>query len=233
MRAYPVRSSTVLSDGTQQAIHDLSQLLLTSMYHLQGLLKTNLKSDQKNQAEDLEESLHRAVSLLRELRDKTNPFSANRQCSINAVIERVARAFARQLEEKEIEVELQLCRDLPLVCGDSGQFERVFANLVLNAIQALEPQKERRSLQLKTDFERTRRLIRVTVADSGPGIPVEILPRIFEPFFTTKAQGTGLGLAICRAIVFDHKGWIEAANRLSGGASFEIYLSVPTNSLIW
>jgi two-component system sensor histidine kinase KdpD len=67
----------------------------------------------------------------------------------------------------------------------------------------------------------------VEVADRGPGIPPDILPRVFEKFFRGPgAGGTGLGLAICRAVVEAHGGTIEAANREGGGAAFRFRLPV-------
>jgi two-component system sensor histidine kinase HupT/HoxJ len=75
-----------------------------------------------------------------------------------------------------------------------------------------------------TDAARERTV--VTIEDSGPGIPAEVLPRIFDPFFTTKevGQGTGLGLAITYGIIHEHGGTIVASNTTSGGASFRIDL---------
>ena len=71
-----------------------------------------------------------------------------------------------------------------------------------------------------------RRGIEIQIADNGPGIPAEALPRLFEPFFTTKevGQGTGLGLAIAYGIVQEHEGRLSAANGADGGAVFTIEL---------
>jgi signal transduction histidine kinase len=95
-------------------------------------------------------------------------------------------------------------------------------NLVLNAIDAVEPGG---SVQVHYEGpadEAGRNQFQLIVMDDGPGIPVEILDRIFNPFFTTRETGTGLGLSIVHRIVEAHEGTIVAANREGGGARFEI-----------
>jgi signal transduction histidine kinase len=75
-------------------------------------------------------------------------------------------------------------------------------------------------------IENGRHFVRLTVADDGPGIPVDVLPRLFNSFVTTKSsgKGTGMGLRICRRIVEEMDGRLAAANRPQGGAEFEILL---------
>jgi signal transduction histidine kinase len=64
----------------------------------------------------------------------------------------------------------------------------------------------------------------ISIADSGPGIPVDQLRKIFDPFFSTKEQGMGIGLSIAKSIVHAHKGRIWAENQSEGGAVFRISL---------
>jgi two-component system nitrogen regulation sensor histidine kinase GlnL len=71
-------------------------------------------------------------------------------------------------------------------------------------------------------------MIEVTVSDTGPGIPAEVIDRIFSPFFTTKPQGSGLGLAIVRKIVDAHDGRIDVGARPGGGTVFRVTLPVRT-----
>jgi signal transduction histidine kinase len=68
--------------------------------------------------------------------------------------------------------------------------------------------------------------VSVEVADSGPGIPAEILERVFDPFFTTKQRGSGLGLAICSGIAEAHGARLHAANAPGGGAVFTVELPI-------
>ncbi|MBF0333337.1 MAG: PAS domain-containing sensor histidine kinase, partial [Alphaproteobacteria bacterium] len=103
--------------------------------------------------------------------------------------------------------------------GHSGQIHQVMVNLVRNALDAAAAAARP---EIRIRAERLPGLLRVTVADNGPGIAPDDISRVFDPFFTTKAvgQGTGLGLWISYGIVKEHGGAIEAANRPEGGAAF-------------
>jgi signal transduction histidine kinase len=96
----------------------------------------------------------------------------------------------------------------------------VLVNLLLNALDGM-PQGGVLSVSLEAPAGRD---VRLTVSDTGVGIPAEILPRLFTPFTTTKSNGTGLGLSISRRIVEEHGGRISASNRPEGGACFAITL---------
>jgi signal transduction histidine kinase len=70
-------------------------------------------------------------------------------------------------------------------------------------------------------------LQRISIADNGPGIPADVLPKLFHPFFTTKAKGTGLGLAVVQKIIVQHGGQVGVRNRPEGGAEFTVTLPLP------
>ncbi len=123
--------------------------------------------------------------------------------------------------------------DLPEVRCYSGQLSQVFMNLIGNAIDALEMEREERPDLDKTPTVTLRsrviddEWISIAVADNGPGIPPEIQGRIFEDFFTTKpvGKGTGMGLAISYQIVTEkHGGQFELRSRVGEGTEFEIRL---------
>jgi len=106
--------------------------------------------------------------------------------------------------------------------------QQALLNIVINAEQVLAGVPGPRRLELRTRAIR-RRAVEIRIADSGPGIAADALPRLFEPFFTTKevGQGTGLGLAIAYGVVQEHKGRLSATNRADGGAVFT--LELPSN----
>ena len=141
---------------------------------------------------------------------------------VDDVIERALSLMHEQLRLRAIEVELDLSPDELVVLGNPIQLEQVFINLLTNARDALAEAPERK-IRIASQLERDE--IQIVVADSGPGIPVQIQSRIFDPFFTTKevGAGTGLGLSITYSIVKEHGGEITLAPT-SKGAQFEIVL---------
>lgn len=124
-------------------------------------------------------------------------------------------------ESSSAAIDTELAGDLGPVLGDATQLRQIIHNLLRNAEDALEGRDDARIVI------RTARGLRhawLTIADNGPGFPVELLPRIFEPYVTTKARGTGLGLPIVKKIVEEHQGSIEISNAPEGGARIVIRL---------
>ena len=143
---------------------------------------------------------------------------------LNATIEAALEIVAYGLRTADIEVVRELDPDLPMVWGDGDQLHQVFANLFVNAQQALQGIAGPRWLRVTTSHDARR--VSVEVADNGPGIPAEIAPRIFDPFFTTKPRGvgTGIGLSVCHGIVGAHDGEIRLVSQPGGGARFVVRL---------
>lgn len=125
---------------------------------------------------------------------------------------------------------------LPLIRADRHQLTQVFANLIINAYQALEGRGavriEAREAQtaeegaLVPDTQHAVPSVVVDVSDSGPGIPADRVEKIFQPFFTTKPQGSGLGLAVVRKIVDAHEGRIDLAAGDGSGTRFRVTLPI-------
>lgn len=130
--------------------------------------------------------------------------------------------------------QIELTTDFPATScefdHDPTQIKQVILNLLLNALDALQPQghlrvsvRERFTDPSGSDSRKLAGIL-IDVVDNGPGIPPESLEKIFEPFATTKESGTGLGLAICRRIVEAHDGSITVTNVAGTGAAFSIWL---------
>ena len=120
-----------------------------------------------------------------------------------------------------VAVEVDLSEDLPLVRADARRLSQVLLNVLLNAADAMGGRGRIRVLARAARGE-----VELTVADEGPGIPAEDLPRIFDPFFTTKSpgQGTGLGLSVCHALMEAFGGSISAEAGEPRGAVFRLML---------
>jgi len=141
--------------------------------------------------------------------------------SVNEVIEETLTLCARQMELKRIKIERSFSDGLPLVSGDFQQLMQVFLNLLTNARDAM---AESGTITVST--RRSGPWVEVSIADTGAGIPEEILGRIFDPFFTTKpvGKGTGLGLSVCLGIINKHNGTISAHSAPGQGTVFTVRL---------
>jgi signal transduction histidine kinase len=106
---------------------------------------------------------------------------------------------------------------------DPDKITRVFFNVIKNAIDAMP-----NGGTLTIDCKRVGSSIEMTFADTGMGVPKEMLPRIFSPLFTTKAQGMGFGLAICKRIVEAHGGTITVETVEGKGTTFKVTLPAET-----
>jgi signal transduction histidine kinase len=125
--------------------------------------------------------------------------------------------------------------DLPPVEGHYDALSRAFANLILNALDAVQPlgsEGRAANVTVKARLRQEDRAVEIRVLDNGPGIPTSELERIWEPDFTTKSRGTGLGLALVRQTIHAHGGAVWARNRREGGAEFQVVLPLhlPTST---
>ena len=122
--------------------------------------------------------------------------------------------------------------DLPNLDADQLQLRQVFANLLVNALEALGGTGHIWITASYTEVDRSPEppdyagYVTVEVADDGPGVPIDVSDQLFSPFFTTKPSGSGLGLAIVRKIINAHDGRIEVTPRAGGGTKFGVRLPV-------
>jgi signal transduction histidine kinase len=142
--------------------------------------------------------------------------------------ENINDIISGELEEVEfpagVHKKLNLDKTLPEIEIDVDQLNRVFINIVQNALDAMPDGGE---LSVKTFLQKPWFV--VSFADSGAGISPEDISKIFKPGFTTKKHGSGLGLAICESIVGLHNGKIEVKSQLGQGTQIIIYLPYLSN----
>ncbi len=122
---------------------------------------------------------------------------------------------------KYVTLDRQVADRLPRVNGDSAQIEQLFRNLVVNAVHAMARQSGA-TLSVILRSAPGSGAVEAVIADTGPGIPPDALPRLFEPFYTTKAEGTGLGLPIVKSIAERHGAELRVDSVPGTGTRFTI-----------
>jgi signal transduction histidine kinase len=171
----------------------------------------------------MRKGLMRIRNIVHNLADFAHLDEAERkEVDVNASLTSVVQILQHDLSEKDLRLDADF-QPLPTLWGQPSKLNQVFLNLLVNAIQACQPQG---TISLRTRAEDG--WVVVEIEDNGVGIAVADLPHIFEPFFTTKpvGEGTGLGLAVSYGIVRDHGGLIAASSELGKGSTFCVRLPV-------
>lgn len=147
--------------------------------------------------------------------------------AVDSLVQDVIAIVRTDADTRGISLQQALSPGLPMVSGDRVQLSQVLLNLILNAMDAVtgQPPERRRIVvaAIRTDDGQ----IEIQVADSGPGMPEDVVRRIFEPFYTTKPAGMGMGLAISRTIAEAHGGSLSVVTGHEEGAMFRLRLPVP------
>jgi hypothetical protein len=153
-----------------------------------------------------------------------------RRLSAAELLAATAELVAYESRKRRIQVSVEAAPSLPAVLGDRSQLMQVLVNLATNAIEAMGPEGQ---LVLRAGLEGAGPgdgMVRIEVADTGPGIAPETLARIWDAFYTTKAEGTGLGLSIVRGLVGEQPGAaITVESHVDRGTTFTI--SMPAAPL--
>ena len=173
---------------------------------------------------DAGKGLERMATIVRDLLDFSRTAAGSvGPMSIREILTEAAQAMAPAAEKGGVEVAVACDPELPTL--RSGSLYHVVLNLVKNAVEATPSGGEVRvAARAENDA------LVIEVADTGPGIPAEVLPRLFEPFYSLKAigKGTGLGLVISKDLVEKQGGTLTAANRPEGGAAFTVRIPFAT-----
>jgi PAS domain S-box-containing protein len=146
--------------------------------------------------------------------------------AVNEVVSAALDITTYAVTTSSIEVALDLADDIPPILADADQLHQVLLNLIINAQQCLQDRAGARRIRVESSYDAAADVVRLRVADNGPGIPLHLRARIFEPFFTTKPTGvgTGVGLAVSLGIVEAHGGTLTVDCPAEGGAVFTVTL---------
>ncbi|MEO8678182.1 MAG: PAS domain S-box protein [Vicinamibacterales bacterium] len=233
LRAQRMESIGTLAGGIA---HDLNNALAPILMSIE-LLQGNLGDDERGEIlATIETSAKRGAAMVKQVLSFARGMEGRRvEVRLQPLIREVSR-MARDTFPKNILIEERVSSDLWGLEADPTQLNQVLVNLGVNARDAM-PSGGRitvtaENIVLDEEYAamnieaRAGRYVKIDVADTGAGIPKNIIDRIFEPFFTTKAtgQGTGLGLATSLAIVKSHGGFIRVSSEPGVGTRFTLYL---------
>jgi PAS domain S-box-containing protein len=237
-RGQALQSLAVLAGGVA---HDFNNLLSGIVGNAEFALRRVPRSAPLELTQSIEE-IREFATEASQLSRQMLAYAGRRSLAVGAVDVNVEVREALRLLHSTVEAQavlrLQLADSLPNVKADRLQLRQIVTNLVINALEAMAP--ERGTLTIGTaieeldeeDFARMRApdgltsgsFVVIWVQDTGPGIPEECLDRIFEPFFSTKAPGRGMGLAASVGIVRSHRGWLDVSSALGKGTIFRVLL---------
>jgi two-component system cell cycle sensor histidine kinase/response regulator CckA len=219
--------------------HDFNNILTVILGHSTLLLATKpTESSDHKPLQTIAAAAERASKLIRQLLTFSRKQAAQMSAmDIGSTLTAIADMLPRVLPEN-IAVSIDAAPGLPQINADAGMIEQMLMNLAVNARDAM-PEGGRLTLsaevlEVSPVFAQSNRDARpgrflcLRVADTGCGMPPEVLSHIFEPFFTTKpvGKGTGLGLATVYGIAQQHQGWVEVQSQPNQGTTFRIF--IPT-----
>ena len=194
------------------------------------MIRDDPRTDERTRARlvTVDAQIQQVTRVLRTMLDRARQPSGLAVVALAHVIERVRELAQPRLARANIQLELSVDADLPLVKADAAQLEMALLNLVTNALDAM-PDGGTLSIAARACPDGAR----LEIADTGGGIAAPIVDRLFEPWVTTKpaGQGSGLGLAIVRDVVRGHGGSIAVSNQ-PAGAVFVITLPAARESSV-
>ena len=219
--------------------HDFNNILTTVLgYSDLILIDENLSPEVAKKVRVIETAARKASSLVSKLlsfarRGSIEPVPFDINQVVNETVEMLSRIISN-----DITIKRSFNVRIPPVMGDVNQVEQILMNLIINAKDAISGNGEitiststvelsSEGFSLPADI-RKGQYVKLSVSDTGKGIPEEHRERIFEPFFTTQGvgKGTGLGLAMVYGIVKEHGGYITVDSEIGVGTTFDIYLPV-------
>jgi PAS domain S-box-containing protein len=168
----------------------------------------------------------RMERLIERLRTLSRPGDRSKQpIDVREPLHHALELLRPAFDEKRIALRVDLASEAGIVLGDPNELEQLFHNLLVNAHEATPPEGA-----VAVEVSVGAGQVVVTIADSGPGIPPDLLEQVFDPFVTTKPRGSGLGLTIVAGIARAHQARLRVANRPGGGAVLTMEFPLPTRT---
>ncbi|MGL6073986.1 MAG: response regulator [Fimbriiglobus sp.] len=241
MQASKMEALGTLSGGIA---HDFNNLLTGILGFGELTTATQSLDDAHTHATQIVRVATRAKDLVRQILTFSRSQSSTREPLFVAALLWEIVPLLRATLSKQIRLLTEAPEPGPIVMADSGQLHQVVLNLCTNAAHAMPRGGDLKLLiteeELGQEFcdehpqLRPGKHARITVSDTGNGIPKDVMPRIFEPFFTTKAvgHGTGLGLSVVHGIIQNHDGAITVHSTPGVGTIFQIYLPIAETKLV-
>jgi two-component system NtrC family sensor kinase len=217
--------------------HELNNPL-TGILTFSHLIRKKMP-DGSPDAEDLDlviRETKRCAAIIRRLLDFAREKTPEKKfCDLNQIIEDTARIIERPANLRDIEITMDLDRNLPQAWVDADLIKQVIMNMLVNAQHAIEEKgsitirsrRVPRAMSLELGAKPVP-MVELSIIDTGCGIPEKNMKRIFDPFFTSKelGKGTGLGLSVSHGIVSAHGGAIKVESTVGEGSTFRVYLPV-------
>jgi signal transduction histidine kinase len=235
----------VLGEMAAAVAHEIKNPL-AGIEVMAGLLRRQLKDNEQATAlvGDIINEAKMANAIVQEILDFVRPVRLQMErTSVAAAVQAAVTMADGKARRGDVQVTTALDDALPLIDADRTQLVQVFANLLINAYEALDGRghvtisarevHREEDGALPLDGLHPMPTVVVEVTDDGPGVPPELADKIFSAFFTTKAQGSGLGLAIVRKIVDAHDGRIDMTSRPGAGTKFRVALPVSGDARVW
>ncbi|MGA9774177.1 MAG: ATP-binding protein [Blastocatellia bacterium] len=171
----------------------------------------------------IDRSVDHLATIVAELSDFARPKELKRtELNLNNLLDDLMPMVADRLSVKRVKIEKHFSPALPSGQYDATELKKLFLNLIINAIDASEPDG---AIELRTKVN-GKREVTVEIVDRGAGMDKETLSRLFEPFYTTKEKGTGLGMAIAKKITELHKGDLLITSKKGEGTTATVRLPI-------
>lgn len=238
LRSEMARMDRVITVGNMASAiaHEINQPLTSIVSNSQAALRLLNKNtpdlDEVREAlADITDAGKRSGGIIRSVRTMVKKDEFQKEpYNINSVIREVVELVQSETIIQNTSLTLKLDQQFPVLIGDSIQIHQVVLNLVKNALDAVQEQpKNKRHITIATSVI-PKEGVKVTVADTGPGVKQKNIKNIFSAFYSTKPKGMGLGLSVCQSIIENHGGrmWVESTPE--GGAKFSFLLPIKKDN---